>query len=147
MKHIYDKDIEGALKKILGLFRLIEERAVGIELFEMILRYTFSSTEVNIEEIKEIIDSEDVEKGGEILMTTAEILIEKGIKKGIEQRMEQGIIEGKQDFLIEQMETKFGAIENEYREKIKGCKDMNKLKNAIKKILTSNSIEELLNTL
>ena len=58
-----------------------------------------------------------------------------------------GMEKGSQDDLIELLKEKFGSVDTEHQKKIRNCQDLDKLKNAIRKVLTINSLEELLNLL
>jgi len=83
MKHIFDKEPETALRKIFSLFHLIKEQKTGLELLEMVLRYIIHTTEINLKKIKKLVEEEQIEKGGDVVMTTAEKLKQEGRQEGI----------------------------------------------------------------
>ncbi len=79
---------------------------------------------------------EEVEKMGK---TAAQVLIEEGIEQG----MARGIIQSKQEDLLELMKVKFHSVPQTVTEKIKRMQDTGRLNELIRKILTVRSIDEM----
>lgn len=91
MKHIFDRDIGKILDRIIQLFIELTDKRGGIEYLRTFLMYILSVTDIRPEEIKEKMVEYKFEKGGKLIMTTAELLIKEGMEKGIK----KGKLEGK----------------------------------------------------
>jgi predicted transposase/invertase (TIGR01784 family) len=72
--------------------------------------------------------------------------IEQGIEKGIEKGIEQGMLAEKHHVLIDLMSIKFGGSVK-YERIIKSVKNVGKLENAIRKILSAQSGSEVMKCL
>ncbi len=94
MKHIFDRELDEALRKTFGLIRSIKDQKTGLELLEMMLRYVISSREVDLKKIKKIVEAEQIKKGGDVVMTTAEILRKEGKLEGKIEDVRKMIEEG-----------------------------------------------------
>ncbi|MEW6095119.1 MAG: transposase, partial [bacterium] len=65
----------------------------GIKFLEGVIRYIYSSTEIEVEEIRDAVKRIS-ERGGEVTMTTAMKLMEQGLQQGLQQGMQQGLQQG-----------------------------------------------------
>jgi len=83
MKNINDKEeLERILKDILEIGKIYYNEEKGLNFLKSTLLYLFSTTEIEMKKVEEILKS-ITNKGGDIIMTTAKMLEEKGIEKGI----------------------------------------------------------------
>ncbi len=73
-------------------------------------------------------------------------LIEKGIQKGIEKGIEKGIVIERQKILVDLLTAKFGKSESAAK-KIKAVSDPYRLENALRKILSAKTRDEVLECL
>ncbi len=79
LKHIFDPDLLNKLPGILALMQELMEKETGLQYFETVLRYLFSTMDkVSVETIKEIAEKAISQKAGEYIMTLAEKLHEEG---------------------------------------------------------------------
>ena len=70
-----------------------------MEYIETVLKYivnTASISEVSIEDLEKALDEAAPDKGGDIMPTIAEALIEQGVQRGIKQGLQQGVQQGMQ---------------------------------------------------
>ncbi len=82
-KHISDPDLQQKLPEILALMKTLMEKETGLQYFETVLRYLFSTMEnITAETIKEIAEQALSEKEGEFIMTLADKLRKEGEIKG-----------------------------------------------------------------
>ena len=80
------------------------------------------------------------------ILAERQSFFQDGVEKGIEQGIEQGMMLEKHGVLIDLMAIKFGASEKAER-KVKSAKNADKLDKALRKILTSESREDVLKCL
>ncbi len=90
MKHIFDGevDLEGALREIFYNVKELFKTKEGVEIIKTFLIYLFNSTEVKPERLK--LTLKEVERGEEVFMSTADVLIKQGIEKGVQQGLKMG---------------------------------------------------------
>jgi len=166
MKYIFKpKMLLSYLKKFLELDTLYYREEEGLKFIESVFRYIFLATEIEQERIveKAAAISDTVE---EKAMTTGEKLINKGLKQGIEQGREEGIEQGieqgreegieqgieqgelieKQNVLFRLLSRKFSLNDAE-KEKIRSCRNPEKLDAALDTILTAEEKSEVLGLL
>jgi len=72
---------------------------------------------------------------------------EKGMKKGIEKGMEKGRLESTQESVIDAVEAKFDVVPEDIAKRIKEIKDMDLLKNLLKKAIKAKTLDEFRNEL
>jgi len=97
--------------------------------------------------VVEEIDKVNDEVTREVYMTAAEELRAEGIEIGRQEGNIEGRIVGKQDTLVRLIERRFGALETGARQKISGCRDLNRLDRAIDLFLDAESVAEVLQPL
>jgi len=73
--------------------------------------------------------------------------IEKGIKEGMEKGMEKGRLESTQEDVIDAVEAKFDEVPEDIAKMIKEIKDMDLLKNLLKKAIKAKTLDEFRNEL
>ena len=82
-KHVFDPDLLDKLPDILALMKNLMEKETGLQYFETVLRYLFSTMDnVSAETIKEIVEQAISQKAGEYIMTLAESLRREGEIRG-----------------------------------------------------------------
>ena len=79
---------------------------------------------------------EEVSKMGR---TIAQALIEEGMEIGVE----KGIVQTKQEVLIDLIQFRFSSIRPEINDKIRSIQDIDRLTSLFRRALSANSIEEL----
>ncbi len=158
MKHIFDPDI---VDKLPGIFMLINDllkQDTGLQYFETILRYLFSSIDnITENEVKEIIEKSLSDVKGDIIMTLAEKWrnegYERGMRKGRQEGIKQGVQQGIREGLLEGIELavtlKYGSSSDQQKllELIKNIKDIDRLKTLKNAIMNTGSIPELIESL
>ena len=92
------------------------------------------------ESVGEKLRREEVEKMGK---TTAQVLIEEGIERGIKQGKRQGIIQSKQEDLFELMQVKFNSVPKQIEDRIKTIQDIDELTLLFRRGLTAKNIDEM----
>ena len=75
--------------------------------------------------------------------TIAQALIEEGKEIGMEIGVEKGIIQTKQEDLIELIQFRFQDISSEINDKIRSIQDVDRLTALFRRALSVNSIDEL----
>ena len=89
LKYIYSPDLSFKLPGILKLFRELENKTLGTEYLEALLKYLGSSAgNLTMDQLHQTL-SQVSDKGGDIMATIAEQWIEKGIEKGLEKGKEE----------------------------------------------------------
>jgi len=124
-RDIFTKDSEELFKSILKSIEYLQEledKQMGIEYFEILMRYIFSAgKDVSKKDINKIVQKIEntYPEGSERVMTLAEILRKEGIEKGMEKGMEKGIEKGKTKALekavIKLLTKKFGVLPEELK--------------------------------
>ncbi len=141
LKHIADPDLLDRLPGILALMQDLMEKETGLQYFETVLRYLFSTMDqVSAETIKEIAEKAISEKAGEYIMTLAEKLRKEGEIRG----KIEGKIEGLSDAIELGMILKFPDKVSQIMAEVNKIKDIElliKIKEAIK---TSKDASEIL---
>lgn len=69
--------------------------------------------------------------------------LERGLKKGIEKGIEKGLLQGKREFLILQLEKRFGELDGSAQSKIRRIHSLKRLESLAINLLDAESIEEL----
>ncbi|VAW47768.1 hypothetical protein MNBD_GAMMA03-1551 [hydrothermal vent metagenome] len=137
LKHISHKNFETKLNKILALYKNLQEKERGMDFIQALIHYVLNASEIPVEHLKEIVETQISKEEGEKIMTTAEKLIEQGVEQGLEQGIEQGLQEG----IIENLEVRFGFISEEMRSKIKKVENIEQLKKYHKESILVKSLE------
>ncbi len=94
MKYINNTDFLEKFKEIMKKM----EKNIDIDdlnYMKTITIYILSTTEIDVKEFVKVVKENVSEKGGEIIMTTAEKLMNEGRERGIQQGIQQGIEQGK----------------------------------------------------
>ena len=147
MRNIFDeKGLEDKLKGFFEIGRHYFEEEDGLRFLESVIRYLYSSTEIEVGKVINTI-KEISEKGGEISMTTAAKLIEKGKIEGEREGERKGRIEGKieglKDAIEIGLELKYGVDGLRLFERIKVIFFIEKLEAIKKAVKISENIEEI----
>lgn len=143
MRNIYDeKGLEDKLKDFFEIGRQYFEEEDGLKFLESVIRYLYSTTEIEVHKIVNAV-KEVSERGGEIGMTTAMKLIEKGEMKGRAEGIAEGRIEGLKEAIEIGLELKYGAEGLRLLERIKKIPAIEKLEAIKEAVKISKSIEEI----
>ncbi len=135
MRNIFNEnELESNLKDFFEIGRHYFEEEEGLRFLESIIRYLYSTTEIEVDTVVDTI-KEISEKGGEISMTTAAKLIEKG--------KIEGKIEGEKALLIRLIERKWGELKPDVKQRLNGIDSLEKLEALGEKIIISGRIEDL----
>ena len=161
MKYIWSADIVARLEKILSLLQGLPQSEM--EFLVTITIYVLYTTEIPISKLVEIVEKNVSQRGGEMIMTTAEKLIEEGIRKGeeigirkgeeigirkgIRKGEEIGIRKGKLEGIEALLEVKFGANGLSLIDDIRKFSDMEKLSQIQQLIKKAKTLKELRNNL
>ncbi len=142
LKHIFEPDISDKLPNIFMLLKDLVDQETGLQYFESLIKYVFSNVDgMTTERIHSIVSNTLSEEKGGIIMTLAEQLENRGLQKGLE----QGLLEG-----IElAVSIKFGDTEDCRRviTKLKTIQDINRLKALKGKILSAKTVPDLMKSM
>ena len=141
MKYIWSADIVERLEKILSLLQGMPQSEM--EFLVTITMYVLYTTEIPVSQLVEIVEKNVSRRGGEMIMTTAEKLIEKGIRKGEEIGIKKGIRTGKLEGIEALLEVKFGANGLSLMDDIRKISDVEKLTQVQQLIKKAQTLEEL----
>ena len=146
MKNIFDEtELTKNIKGILEIGKNYLEQEEGLKFLEGVIRY-LSAAEIEPEKVINTI-KEISEEGGELLMTMASRLIERGMEKGriegIERGMEKGRIEGVKEAIELGLELKYGVEGLKVYEKVVNITSIDKLEMIKEAIKTSKNLEEI----
>jgi len=137
----------------------------SMEYIETVLKYivnTASISEVSIEDLEKALDEAAPDKGGDIMPTIAEALIEQGVQKGMKQGLQQGVQQGMEkgvqqgmeqgvqqgllrkarEDIFEILEARFDVVPRSVIESVGTIEDLLFLKVLLKKAATADSIEQ-----
>jgi len=90
-KYVFDPDFRNRLPYIFSLMRDLSHPKTGLQYLETLLRYLFSTLEdIDLLEIKGMVEKEITEEQGGFIMTLAEKLRNEGKEQGMQQGMQQG---------------------------------------------------------
>lgn len=118
------------------------EEEEGLKFLESVIRYLYSSTEIGVDKVVNTI-KEISGRGGELVMTTAMKLIEKGKMEGkIEGKLE-GKIEGLKEAIELGLELKYGVEGLRLLERINNISLAEKLETIKEAVKISKSMEEI----
>jgi len=135
MRNIFDeKGLEDKLKGFFGIGRHYFEEEDGLRFLESVIRYLYSSTEIEVGKVINTI-KEISEKGGEISMTTAAKLIEKGKIEGKMEGLKEAIEIG--------LELKYGVEGLKLLERIRKIVVIEKLEAIKEAVKISKNMEEI----
>ena len=133
-----EKELEKDLKDFLEIGRHYFEEEEGLKFLESVIRYLYSSTEIEVGKVVNTI--KDIsEKGGEMGMTTAAKLIEKG--------KIEGKIEGLKEAIEIGLELKYGVEGLKLLERINNISLVEKLEAIKEAVKISKNMEEIENLL
>jgi hypothetical protein len=151
MKNVFDeRELERNLKGFFEIGRQYFEEEEGLRFLESVIRYLYSSTEIEVDKVVNTI-KEISERGGELGMTTAMKLIEKGKAEGKMEGKMEGKIEGKIEGLKEAieigLELKYGVEGLKLLERINNISLVEKLEAIKEAVKISKNMEEIENLL
>ena len=129
-----EKELEKNLKDFLEIGRQYFEEEEGLKFLESVIRYLYSSTEIEVGKVVNTI-KEISEKGGEMGTTTAAKLIEKG--------KIEGKIEGLKEAIEIGLELKYGVEGLKLLERINTISLVEKLEAIKEAVKISKDMEEI----
>ena len=129
-----EKELEKDLKDFLEIGRHYFEEEEGLKFLESVIRYLYSSTEIEVDKVVNTI-KEISEKGGEMGTTTAAKLIEKG--------KIEGKIEGLKEAIEIGLELKYGVEGLRLLERISKVSLVEKLEAIKEAVKISKNMEEI----
>ena len=144
LKHISDPDIVDKLPDILALMKELMEKETGLQYFETVLRYLFSTIDnVSAEKIKEIAEQAISQEMGGYIMTLAEKFRKEGEIRGEIRGKLEGKLEGLSDAIELGMTLKFPDEVDMVMVGVRKIKDIEaliKIKEAIKTVTDGSEI-------
>ena len=139
MKNVFDeRELERNLKGFFEIGRQYFEEEEGLRFLESVIRYLYSSTEIEVDKVVNTI-KEISERGGELGMTTAMKLIEKGKAEG----KIEGKIEGLKEAIEIGLELKYGVEGLKLLERINNISLVDKLEAIKEAVKISKNMEEI----
>ncbi|MCP5003096.1 MAG: hypothetical protein GY941_03965, partial [Planctomycetes bacterium] len=133
-----ENELERNLKDFFEIGRHYFEEEEGLRFLESVIRYLYNSTEIGVSTVVDTIKGVS-EKGGEIGMTTAAKLIEKGKMEG---KLE-GKLEGLKEAIEIGLELKYEVEGLKLFERIKAISTIEKLETIKEAVKVSKRIEEI----
>jgi len=125
MKYIYREDLREHLPELFGLLRDFSEKKTGMEFIETMIRYLLNAApkeHLTYEDVKDAVERALSERGGAIMPTIADSLIEEGkkqglqeglqegVQQGIQQGIQQGTIQNAREAVIDSLEARFDIV-------------------------------------
>ena len=143
MRNIFnERELESNLKGFFEIGRQYFEEEEGLKFLEGVIRYLYSSTEIEVSKVVNTI--KDIsEKGGELSMTTASKLIEKGRMEGKIEGKIEGRMEGLKEAIALGLELKYGVNGLKLLGQINKIPSVEKLETIKEAVKISNSMEEI----
>ena len=74
--------------------------------------------------------------------TLAEAYIKEGIEKGLKQGIEKGKLQNARDYVLEALEVKFGIVPDDIVKKVRRIRNIEFLRQLLKKVILSSDIDE-----
>lgn len=137
-----EKELEKNLKDFLEIGRQYFEEEEGLKFLESVIRYLYSSTEIEVGKVVNII-KEISEKGGEMGTTTAAKLIEKGKIEGKLEGKIEGKIEGLKEAIEIGLELKYGVEGLKLLGRVNNISLIEKLEAIKEAVKISKNMEEI----
>ena len=135
MRNIFnERELERNLKDFFEIGRQYFEEEEGLKFLESVIRYLYSSTEIEVDKVVNTI-KEISGRGGELVMTTAMKLIEKG--------KIEGKIEGLKEAIELGLELKYGVEGLKLLERINKISLAEKLETIKEAVKIAKSMEEI----
>ena len=94
-----DPESRKKIFEIMKMFKDLLEEENSVKMLNIFIRYLLSATNINKDEIIENFNNIKFKKGGNTVVSTAELLIEKGRKEGIDKGYIKGKIEVAKELL------------------------------------------------
>lgn len=148
LRDIFTKDEEKIHKTIMESIEYIkelEDKQSGIEYFETMMRYIFSTrTDLTKETANEIMSKLETNypEGSEVIMTLAEKFRNEGLEQGMMKGIEEGRRKEKIDTAIKLLIRKFGFLPENLKEGIREL-DSPTLEVIIDGIFETNSLDDI----
>lgn len=134
MKHIFEKDILPYLREVMPILRQLE-KLDGSNFVQILLKYVLTTAEtLNLEAFVEVVQEGLSESTGENVMTIAEQLIERGIKKGF--------LRCGHEVLLRLLKKKFSNVPTHYQELVEQA-DETKIYKWSENIIDAKTLEEV----
>ncbi len=141
------RETEDLLGLVSSVADLLVELSDDQEGLVMVLSYTLEVGDLPVEELRDLLAAEVGPRAAEVVMTTAEKLIQQGIEEGLEKGLEQGVEQGRteerRDLLLRLVESRFGEPSPSQIERIRSA-SAGELGQWIDRLLTAGSLDELL---
>jgi hypothetical protein len=103
----------------------------------------FELGENEVERFQEALSHPEFKEANEMASTYAERLLEEGREEGRQQGRSEGLVHGKQDALLRQLTTKFGALPEQLVTHVQATTSTETLDALLDQVLVSDSLEEM----
>ncbi len=136
-KYIFDEKLRDRLPKIFGLLRELAKNRTGMEYIEAVIKYILNAApegNVSYEDITSAVKQSFDEKGGDLMRTVADTLIDRGVEKGVLNRSIE--------FIADTLDMRFNSVPKTITEKLHKINDPSKLRVLFKTAMKTESIEE-----
>ncbi len=137
IKYIFDERLRDRLPELFGLMRELAMKRTGMEYIEAAIRYIINAApegNVNYEDIESAVGKSFAEKGGEIMRTVADTLIDRGIK--------QGILKNAVEDIADILDIRFNSVPETITEKLNKIGDSSILRVLHRNAVEAESLEE-----
>jgi len=149
MKYIFREDLREHLSELFGLLRELSEKKTGMEFIETMIRYLLNAApkeHLTYEDVKDAVERALSDRGGKIMPTIADSLIEEGKKQGLQEGVQQGIQQGSiqkaREAVIDSLEARFDIVPESVIKTIDEINDPSILKIFLRKAVKVESIDE-----
>ena len=142
-KYVSRKNISEKLPEIFSLLRSITNSKTGLDSLEVFFRYIYYSSDLPVEQLKKIANKSLNKRGEEVIMTTAEKLINEGVQQGVRKGVQQGMQQGMQQSIINILKTRFNSVDEKIIQSLNKITDFEKLNDITKQAISVRSPNEL----
>lgn len=134
LRHIFDETLMARLPDILSLLRALASQETALEYLETMLRYVTQAAEkVSEAELAQAVRTAfPREIGGDIMSTLAEMWMEQGVARGLEQATQNSV--------IEVLEIRFGSVPEEIVAAVAQIHDLDALRSLFRQAVTVDSL-------
>ncbi len=140
-KYIFHKNLRDRLPGIFGLMRELANKRTGIEYIEEVIKYILNAApegNINYEDVSSAVEQSFSEKGGDLMRTVADTLIEKGEERGVE----KGVLKNFNEVIADILDIRFNSVPQAITEKLRKIKDPSKLRILHMDAVKAESIDE-----
>ena len=133
-------DLVGLVSSLADLLVELSDDQEGLV---MVLSYTLEVGDLPVEELRDLLAARVGPQAAEVVMTTAERLIQQGIEQGLARGRERGRTQELRDLLLRLVESRFGEPSPSQTARIRSA-SADELGHWIDRLLTASSLDELL---